>query len=217
VHRGRERREVSRPGNLALQPATDDFEVFAEGGGNTYSLEFDAKGRAFSGTNYGETRGMYYSQGSAGVKNWGKHGPLMNPYSFGWFEHMAHKGYGPRFAQTICIYEGGAIPQLEGLFVAPMSLMNRVMASRLSRDTSTYRTDDLDPPLVLTDDRWFRPVDTKVGPDGAIYWPIGMTAASRTSIRATRGTARMAASIGSKRKARSRRSHSISRSSRMTS
>ena len=49
-----------------------------------------------------------------------------------------------------------------------MSLMNRVMASKLSRDTSTYRTDDLDP-LVLTDDRWFRPVDTKVGPDGAIY------------------------------------------------
>jgi putative heme-binding domain-containing protein len=149
-------------------PATEDFEVFAEGGGNTFSLEFDAKGRAFSGTNFGDTRGMYYPQGSAGIKSWGKHGPLMNPYSFGWFEHMAHKGYAPRFAQTMVIYEGGAIPQLEGQFIAPMSLMNRVMASRLSRDTSTYRTDDLDP-LVLTDDRWFRPVDTKVGPDGAIY------------------------------------------------
>jgi len=151
-----------------FDPATEDFEVFAEGGGNTYSLEFDAKGRAFSGTNFGDTRGMYYPQGSAGVKNWGKHGPLMNPYSFGWFEHMAHTGYQPRFAQTIVIYEGGAIPQLEGALVAPMSLMNRVMASKLSHDTSTYRTDDLDP-LVLTDDRWFRPVDTKVGPDGAIY------------------------------------------------
>jgi putative heme-binding domain-containing protein len=149
-------------------PETDEFEVFAEGGGNTFSLEFDAKGRAFSGTNGGNTRGLYYPQGSAGIKNWGKHGPLMNPYSFGWFEHMAHTGYEPRFAQTIVIYEGGAIPSLEGALVAPMSLMNRVMGSRLSRDTSTYRTDDLDP-LVLTDDRWFRPVDTKVGPDGAIY------------------------------------------------
>jgi putative heme-binding domain-containing protein len=149
-------------------PGTGDFEVFAEGGGNTFSLEFDAKGRAFSGTNHGDTRGMYYPQGSGGVKNWGKHGPLMNPYSFGFFEHMAHTGYKPRFAQTIVIYEGGAIPQLEGALVAPMSLMNRVMASKLSRDTSTYRTDDLDP-LVLTEDRWFRPVDTKVGPDGAIY------------------------------------------------
>jgi putative heme-binding domain-containing protein len=149
-------------------PATDDFEVFAEGGGNTYSLEFDAKGRAFSGTNFGDTRGMYYPQGSAGIKAWGKHGPLMNPYSFGWFEHMAHKGFQPRFTQTMCIYEGGAIPQLEGMLISPMSLMNRVMAAKMSRDTSTYRTDDIDP-LVLTDDRWFRPVDTKVGPDGAIY------------------------------------------------
>ncbi len=149
-------------------PETEDFEIFAEGGGNTYSMEFDAKGRAFSGTNYGDTRGMYYPQGSAGIKSWGKHGPLMNPYSFGWFEHMAHTGYQPRFAQTMVVYEGGAIPQLEGAIVAPMSLMNRVMGSKLTRDTSTYRTDDLDP-LVLTDDRWFRPVDTKVGPDGAIY------------------------------------------------
>ncbi|MGB8170779.1 MAG: PVC-type heme-binding CxxCH protein [Chthoniobacteraceae bacterium] len=149
-------------------PATDDFEVFAEGGGNTFSMEFDAKGRAFSGTNFGDTRGMYYPQGSAGIKAWGKHGPLMNPYSFGWFEHMAHTGYAPRFTQTMVIYEGGAIPQLEGYLISPMSLMNRVMAAKLSRDTSTYRTDDIDP-LVLTDDRWFRPVDTKVGPDGAIY------------------------------------------------
>ena len=163
-------RGVRFPGQAIWRyhPATDDFEVFAEGGGNTYSLEFDAKGRAFSGTNYGDTRGMYYPQGSAGIKAWGKHGPLMNPYSFGWFEHMAHKGFQPRFAQTMCIYEGGAIPQLEGCIVAPMSLMNRVMGSRMSRDTSTFRTDDLDP-LVLTDDRWFRPVDTKAGPDGAIY------------------------------------------------
>ncbi len=149
-------------------PETGDFEVFAEGGGNTFSLEFDAKGRAFSGTNHGDTRGMHYPQGSAGIKGWSKHGPLMNPYSFGWFEHMAHKGYTPRFTQTMCIYEGGAIKQLEGYLISPMSLMNRVMAAKMSRDTSTYRTDDIDP-IVLTDDRWFRPVDTKVGPDGAIY------------------------------------------------
>ena len=149
-------------------PETEDFEVFAEGGGNTFSFEFDAQGRAFSGTNFGDTRGMYYPQGSAGIKGWGKHGPLMNPYSFGWFEHMAQKGYAPRFTQTMCIYEGGAIPQLEGLLISPMSLMNRVMAAKLARDTSTFRTEDIDP-LVLTDDRWFRPVDTKVGPDGAIY------------------------------------------------
>jgi putative membrane-bound dehydrogenase-like protein len=149
-------------------PERDVFEIFAEGGGNTMSVEFDKKGRTFSGTNYGDTRGMHYEQGSRGVKNWGKHGPLMNPYSFGWFEHMAHDGFKPRFAQSMVIYEGGAIPELEGKVVASMSLMNRVVASELLPDTSTYRTRDLDP-LILTDDRWFRIVDTRTGPDGAIY------------------------------------------------
>ncbi|MEW6302929.1 MAG: PVC-type heme-binding CxxCH protein [Verrucomicrobiota bacterium] len=149
-------------------PETGEFEIFAEGGGNTFSMDFDSKGRAYSGTNHGNTRGMHYPQGGAGIKNWGKHGPLMNPYSFGFFEHMAHKGFEPRFAQSMVIYEGGAIPRLEGRIIASMSLMNRVMASDLLRDTSTYQTIDLDP-LILTDDRWFRPVDTEVGPDGAIY------------------------------------------------
>jgi putative membrane-bound dehydrogenase-like protein len=150
------------------RPERDVFEIFAEGGGNTMSVEFDKKGRTFSGTNYGDTRGMHYEQGSRGIKTWGKHGPLMNPYSFGWFEHMAHDGYKPRFAQSMIIYEGGAIPELEGKVVASMSLMNRVVASELLPDTSTYRTRDLDP-LILTDDRWFRIVDTRTGPDGAIY------------------------------------------------
>ncbi len=150
------------------QPESKEFEVFAEGGGNTMSLTFDRHGRAFSGTNFGATRGMYYSQGSAGIKNWGKHGPLMNPYSFGWFEHMAHEGYQPRFAQAFLIYEGGAMPTLEGAVIAPMSLMNRVLVSQLDRDTSTFRTKDT-LTLVETEDKGFRPVDVRLGPDGAIY------------------------------------------------
>ncbi len=149
-------------------PATKEFEVFAEGGGNTYCVDFDAQGRLFSGSNYGDTRGVHYEQGGAYIKGWGKHGPLMNPHSFGWFEHMAHNGFKPRFAQSIILYEGGVIPALENQLIAAMSLVNRVQASRLYRDTSTFRTEDTEP-LILTDDRWFRPVDTKAGPDGGIY------------------------------------------------
>jgi putative membrane-bound dehydrogenase-like protein len=149
-------------------PATKEFEVFAEGGGNTYCIDFDAQGRLFSGSNYSDTRGVHYEQGGAYIKGWGKHGPLMNPHSYGWFEHMAHNGFKPRFAQSMILYEGGLIPSLEGQIVAAMSLVNRVQASRLYPDTSTFRTEDGEP-LLLTDDRWFRPVDTKAGPDGAIY------------------------------------------------
>ena len=150
-------------------PVSGDFEVFAEGGGNTFSVEFDAQGRVFSGSNYGQTRGLHYAQGALYIKGWSKHGPAMNPYRFGWFEHMAHKGYEPRFPQAMLYYEGGAIPQYEGHIVVGMALTSRVMASQVARDTSTFQTADIET-SVLSSNRWFRPVDMKTGPDGAIYF-----------------------------------------------
>ena len=39
-------------------PETRRYEVFAEGGGNAFGLEIDAKGRIFSGHNGGNTRGL---------------------------------------------------------------------------------------------------------------------------------------------------------------
>ncbi len=150
-------------------PDTDIFEVYAEGGGNTFSLEFDSVGRVFSGTNHGNTRGMYYPQGSYGEKNFGKHGPLTNPYAFGYFSHMAHEGDKDRFPQTFVIYEGGALPErFQGNIIAANALHHRVWGSAMQPDGSTYRTTDV-PSLCKTDDTWFRPVDVKVGPDGAVY------------------------------------------------
>jgi putative membrane-bound dehydrogenase-like protein len=149
-------------------PGTRRFEVFAEGGGNTFSVEFDREGRLFSGTNTGGTRGLHYAQGATYVKGWSKHGPAMNPFIFGFFEHMEHQGYTQRFPQAFMIYEGGAMPALEGQVVVGMALTNRMQASRLVRSTSTFRTEDTDA-LVTTGDRTFRPVDVECGPDGAIY------------------------------------------------
>ncbi|SVE01291.1 uncharacterized protein METZ01_LOCUS454145, partial [marine metagenome] len=60
-------------------------------------------------------------------------------------------------------------PNYEGHIIAGMALVNRVQASKLYADTSTFRTVDT-PPMVTTDDRWFRIVDTKAGPDGAVYF-----------------------------------------------
>ena len=63
-------------------PTKHVFEIFAEGGGNTFGLEFDVVGRAYSGTNHGGPRGLHFVQGGYYVKNWGKHGALTNPYAF---------------------------------------------------------------------------------------------------------------------------------------
>ena len=45
-------------------PETRRYEVFAEGGGNAFGVEIDAKGRVFSGHNGGDTRGFHYVQGA---------------------------------------------------------------------------------------------------------------------------------------------------------
>jgi glucose/arabinose dehydrogenase/mono/diheme cytochrome c family protein len=150
------------------QPETRQFELFAEGGGNTWSLEFDSKGRLFSGTNYGSTRGLHYAQTGYYIKGFSKHGPLTNPFAFGYFQHMAHSGYQPRFSSVLMIYEGGALPAYEGQIISGMSLTRRVQASRILPDTSTFKTVDTEA-VVLTDNRWFRPVDIKLGPDGTVY------------------------------------------------
>ena len=150
-------------------PRREVFEIYAEGGGNTFSLDIDSKGRVLSGTNNGKTRGMHYEQGSYGIKGWGKHGPLTNPYAFGWFEHMAHEGDDKRFPQAFTVYEGGLLGSAyEGRIIAPNSLQNLVYVSARSMQGSTFRTRDEELALSTTD-RWFRPVWTGVGPDGAVY------------------------------------------------
>jgi hypothetical protein len=112
---------------------------------------------------------MHYAQGGYGKKNWGKHGPLTNPYAFGWHEHMGHEGDKRRFAQAFSIYEGGLFPEeYEGKIIAPNSLHNVVWVSELEPEGSTYRTVD-EENLVESPDRWFRPVASKLGPDGALY------------------------------------------------
>ncbi|HYG76626.1 MAG TPA: PVC-type heme-binding CxxCH protein [Planctomycetota bacterium] len=150
-------------------PRERTFEVFAEGGGNTFGVEFDDNGFLYSGTNHGNVRGLHYVQGGYYLKSWGKHGPLTNPYAFGWFEHMPHTGYGDRLTHTFSVYGGGLLPEkYRGKIISPNSLQKRVQVTRLEPNGSTFKTIEEDP-LVMTDDGWFRPVDLQVGPDGAVY------------------------------------------------
>ncbi|HTL18726.1 MAG TPA: PVC-type heme-binding CxxCH protein, partial [Patescibacteria group bacterium] len=149
-------------------PETKRFEVFSEGGGNAFGCEIDAKGRIFSGHNGGDTRGFHYMQGAYLQKGFDKHGPLSNPYAFGFFPPMPHPAV-DRFTHTFIIYAGGALPpQYEGKLFGVEPLQGRVVQSDIEPDGSTFKTWDINYP-VTTSDQWFRPVDIKVGPDGAIY------------------------------------------------
>ncbi|MCF7763524.1 MAG: ThuA domain-containing protein [Verrucomicrobia bacterium] len=149
-------------------PESRRYEFFAEGGGNTFGVEIDEKGRIYSGHNGGDTRGFHYVQGGYLRKGFEKHGPLSNPYAFGFFEDMEHSAV-ERFTHNFVIYDGGALPdRYRGSLFGVEPIQGRVVLSRVLTDQSTFRTEDLGWP-VLSQDRWFRPVDIKVGPDGAVY------------------------------------------------
>ena len=150
-------------------PERDAFELFAEGGGNPWTLSFDSKGRAFSGDNGGNSRGFHWVQGGRYEKNWPKHGPFTRPHSYGFIPNMDHEGYAARFAMTFVVYEEGRLPGYEGQLISGMAMTSRVQATRFVADGSTFKTVDTDA-LVTTADRSFRPVDTAVGPDGAVYF-----------------------------------------------
>ena len=149
-------------------PEAHRYEVFAEGGGNAFGLEIDNAGRIFSGHNGGDTRGFHYAQGAYLRKGFEKHGELSNPYAFGYFPQMTGTP-GERFTHNFIIYHGGALPaRYEGKLFGVEPLQGRVVLSEIQPASSTFVTRDLSR-VVTSSDGWFRPVDIKVGPDGAIY------------------------------------------------
>jgi putative heme-binding domain-containing protein len=149
-------------------PETKRYEVFAEGGGNAFGVEFDADGRIFSGHNGGNTRGFHYVQGGYFQKGFDKHGPLSNPYAFGYFPAMKHPEV-QRFTHTFVVYNGDALPkQYRGTLFGVAPLLHHVVMSKLEPDGSTFRTHDVGL-AAATKDPHFIPVDIKQGPDGALY------------------------------------------------
>lgn len=170
VRPGIDTQPVTSMGQLIWRyhPVTRRYEIFAEGGGNAFGVEFDSKGRVFSGHNGGNTRGFHYVQGGYFQKGFSKHGPLSNPYAFGYFSWMGHHQV-PRFTHDFVIYEGGALPpKYDGLLFGVGPLQSHLVMSEVSADGSTLKTKDLGHPVQSRDTR-FRPVEITVGPDGAIY------------------------------------------------
>jgi putative membrane-bound dehydrogenase-like protein len=92
-------------------PRTRRFELFCEGGGNMWGLDFDRRGRLFASTNVGGFVMLHGVQGGYYWKSFGKHGPLHNPYTFGYFDHVRHEGVsGGHVAVGGLFYEADTLP-----------------------------------------------------------------------------------------------------------
>lgn len=154
-------------------PRTKQFELFAEGGGNTWGIDFDRVGNLFAGGNTYEPL-CHHVQGAYYVKGFGKHGPLHNPYAFGYFDPVKHFGpFGGGLTGGFTIYQGGAFPsRFDKAAIAPNMRQNAVRWYTFEKRGSTFATKQgggQGGDFAVSSDRWFRPVDTTVGPDGALY------------------------------------------------
>ncbi len=150
-------------------PRTREFELFAEGGGNTWGVDFDENGELIAGTNF-DDKMLHHVQGAYYVKNFGKHGELHNPHAYGYFGHVPYSGYrGGHLSTAGIVYQGGAFPaELRGTYISANPLDHAIYWHTLTPQGSSF-TSRFGGPLLKTDDELFRPVDCQPGPDGALY------------------------------------------------
>jgi putative membrane-bound dehydrogenase-like protein len=92
-------------------PLTKKFELFCEGGGNSWGLDFDVHGNLIYSTNQSPYRMLHGVQGAYYWKSFGKHGALHNPYSYGYFEHVPYANFeGGHVTTGGMIYQGDSFP-----------------------------------------------------------------------------------------------------------
>src|SRR6266513_6185861 len=92
-------------------PLTHEFELFCEGGGNSWGLDFDAEGELIYSTNLGPYRHLHGLKSAYYWKSFGKHGALHNPYALGYLDHVPHRHFrGGHVTVGGIVYQGDSFP-----------------------------------------------------------------------------------------------------------
>jgi putative membrane-bound dehydrogenase-like protein len=151
-------------------PLTHRFELFCEGGGNCWGLDFDEKGELFYSTNVGGYVMVHGVQGASYWKQFDKHGGLSNPYAYGFFDHVPHRHFrGGHVTVGGILYLGASFPdRFRGKFIAADLLGHALYWHHLEPHGSSFRSAH-GGELLLANDTWFAPSDVTAGPDGALY------------------------------------------------
>lgn len=151
-------------------PLTRAFELFCEGGGNSWGLDFDRTGRLLYSTNWGGHVLLHGVQGAYLVKAFAKHGALHNPHAYGFFDHAPHKNFrGGHVTVGGIVYQGDSFPDsFRGKYIAGDLLGHGVYWHDIEPRGSTFQTAH-GGELLVANDPWFAPTDVTMGPDGAIY------------------------------------------------
>jgi putative membrane-bound dehydrogenase-like protein len=151
-------------------PRSKRFELFSEGGGNTWGLDFDEHGQVIAGTNWGGFAMLHQVQGGYYIKGFSKHGPLHNPHTYGYFDHVPYQHF--KGGHVTCggiVYQGGAYPEkFRNIYIAGNLLSNSLYWHILERKGSSF-VSRFGGDFLVANDTWFRPIDCLIGPDGAVY------------------------------------------------
>ena len=151
-------------------PPTDRFELFAEGGGNTWGVDFDSLGQLIAGTNHGGYAMLHQVPHGNYWKQFSKHGALQNPHAYGYLEHVPYADF--RGGHVTCggiVYQGDRFPEgFAGRYIAANLLSHAVYWHELEPAGSTFRARH-GGELLVANDTWFAPVDVELAPDGSIY------------------------------------------------
>lgn len=151
-------------------PLTREFELFCEGGGNAWGLDFDADGELIYSTNVGPFRHLHGVQGGFYWKSIGKHGALHHPYAFGHFDHIPHTNFsGGHVTVGGVVYRGTNLPpRFHGTYFCGDLLGHTVQWHDFFPRGSTFASAH-GGWLLDSRDPWFAPSDLTVAPDGSVY------------------------------------------------
>jgi putative membrane-bound dehydrogenase-like protein len=151
-------------------PLTRKFELFCEGGGNSWGLDFDRHGHLLYSTNHGGFTMLHGVQGGYYWKAFGKHGALHNPHAYGYFDHVPHENFrGGHVTVGGIIYRGDNFPErFRDRYIAADLLGHAVRWHDVIANGSSFKSRDAGE-LLLANDTWFAPSDVCLGPDGCVY------------------------------------------------
>jgi putative heme-binding domain-containing protein len=145
-----------------IRPDGSRIEQYTHGQVNPFGLCFDPLGNLYSADCH--TRPMMMLLRGAYYESFGKPND-----GLGFAPEMCTHDHGSTAIAGIVYYAADHFPPAyrDTIFVGNV-VTNRINHDRLERHGSTYKAIE-QPDFLICDDPWFRPVDIKLGPDGALY------------------------------------------------
>jgi glucose/arabinose dehydrogenase len=151
-------RRLNSGGVWAYRPATSELEVFLRGFCNPWGHIFDQYGQSF----------VTDGAGFQGV-SWGVPGAMYFTYAGGarLLDSISPGAY-PKFSGLEVIETPNFPADWQGDLITGDFRAHRIVRFKLEEDGAGYVTREM-PDLLRTTDVSFRPIDVKIGPDGALY------------------------------------------------